>query len=32
LAAEALDDRFRTPDDVTRLLRLPVLATFARDA
>jgi uncharacterized protein involved in exopolysaccharide biosynthesis len=32
LAMEAFDDRFRTPTDVTRILRLPVLATFARDA
>ncbi len=32
LAVEGLDDRFRTPRDVTRILRLPVLATFAQDA
>jgi uncharacterized protein involved in exopolysaccharide biosynthesis len=32
LALEAFDDRFRTPRDVTRILRLPVLATFAGDA
>jgi polysaccharide biosynthesis protein PslE len=32
LAIEAFDDRFRTPADVTRILRLPVLATFAGDA
>lgn len=32
LAIEAFDDRFRTPSDVTRVLRLPVLATFAGDA
>ena len=32
LAIEAFDDRFRTPADVTRVLRLPVLATFAGDA
>jgi uncharacterized protein involved in exopolysaccharide biosynthesis len=31
LAIEGFDDRFRTPRDVTRILRLPVLATFARD-
>lgn len=32
LATEAFDDRFQTPADVTRVLRLPVLATFAGDA
>ena len=32
LAFEAFDDRFQTPADVTRILRLPVLATFAGDA
>jgi uncharacterized protein involved in exopolysaccharide biosynthesis len=32
LAFEAFDDRFQTPADVTRVLRLPVLATFAGDA
>ena len=32
LAIEGFDDRFRTPRDVTRLLRLPVLATFAPDS
>jgi uncharacterized protein involved in exopolysaccharide biosynthesis len=32
LAIEGFDDRFRTPRDVTRLLRMPVLATFAPDA
>jgi uncharacterized protein involved in exopolysaccharide biosynthesis len=32
LAIEAFDDRFQTPADVTRVLRLPVLATFAGDA
>jgi succinoglycan biosynthesis transport protein ExoP len=31
LAAEGFDDRFHTPSDVTRILRLPVLATFAGD-
>ncbi len=31
LAIEGFDDRFRTPRDVTRVLRLPVLATFAQD-
>lgn len=31
LAVEGFDDRFRTPRDVTRVLRLPVLATFAQD-
>ena len=29
LTLEALDDRFNSPQDVTRILRLPVLATFA---
>jgi hypothetical protein len=29
---EAFDDRFNSPRDVTRILRLPVLATFAGDA
>ncbi len=32
LAMEGFDDRFRTPTDVTRILRLPVLATFDREA
>lgn len=32
LAFEAFDDRFQTPADVTRILRLPVLATFGGDA
>jgi uncharacterized protein involved in exopolysaccharide biosynthesis len=32
LAIEGFDDRFRTPRDVTRILRVPVLATFAPDA
>jgi uncharacterized protein involved in exopolysaccharide biosynthesis len=32
LATEAFDDRFQTPADVKRVLRLPVLATFAGDA
>lgn len=32
LAIEGFDDRIRTPRDVTRLLRVPVLATFVRDA
>lgn len=32
LAVEAIDDRFQTPADVTRILRLPVLATFGGDA
>jgi succinoglycan biosynthesis transport protein ExoP len=32
LGAEALDDRLRSPHDVAHVLRLPVLATFARDA
>jgi tyrosine-protein kinase Etk/Wzc len=31
LAIEAFDDRFNSPQDVTRILRLPVLATFASD-
>jgi len=31
LASEAFDDRFHSPRDVTRILRLPVLATFAAD-
>jgi uncharacterized protein involved in exopolysaccharide biosynthesis len=31
LAIEAFDDRFRNPSDVTRILGLPVLATFGRD-
>ncbi len=31
LAVEGFDDRFRSPRDVTRILRLPVLATFAQD-
>lgn len=32
LGLEALDDRLRTPREVAHVLRLPVLATFARDA
>ena len=32
LGAEAFDDRLRSPHDVTQILRLPVLATFGRDA
>jgi len=32
LVMEAFDDRFNSPRDVTRILRLPVLATFAGDA
>jgi uncharacterized protein involved in exopolysaccharide biosynthesis len=32
LVIEAFDDRFNSPRDVTRILRLPVLATFAGDA
>jgi len=31
LAIEGFDDRFHSPRDVTRTLRLPVLATFAQD-
>jgi uncharacterized protein involved in exopolysaccharide biosynthesis len=31
LAVEGFDDRFHGPRDVTRILRLPVLATFAQD-
>lgn len=31
LGAEAFDDRLRSPHDVAQILRLPVLATFARD-
>ena len=31
LGVEGFDDRFRSPRDVTRILRLPVLATFAQD-
>lgn len=31
LAIEAFDDRFYSPRDVTRILRLPVLATFTGD-
>jgi uncharacterized protein involved in exopolysaccharide biosynthesis len=31
LVVEGFDDRFRTPGDVTRILRLPVLATFAQE-
>jgi uncharacterized protein involved in exopolysaccharide biosynthesis len=31
LAVEGFDDRFHSPRDVTRTLRLPVLATFAQD-
>lgn len=32
LGAEAFDDRLRSPNDVAQILRLPVLATFGRDA
>jgi uncharacterized protein involved in exopolysaccharide biosynthesis len=32
LAVEGFDDRFYRPQDVTRILRVPVLATFAQDA
>ncbi len=32
LGAEALDDRLRSPHDVAQILRLPVLATFGKDA
>ncbi len=32
LGAEAFDDRLRSPHDVAQILRLPVLATFGRDA
>jgi len=32
LGFEAFDDRLRSPDDVAQILRLPVLATFGRDA
>jgi len=32
LGAEAIDDRLRSPTDVAQILRLPVLATFGRDA
>ncbi len=32
LALEAFDDRLRTPREVAHVLRLPVLATFAKDA
>jgi uncharacterized protein involved in exopolysaccharide biosynthesis len=32
LGAEALDDRLRSPHDVAQVLRLPVLATFGKDA
>jgi uncharacterized protein involved in exopolysaccharide biosynthesis len=32
LMVEAIDDRLRSPRDVRRVLRIPVLATFARDA
>ena len=32
LAMESFDDRLRTPHDVKRMLNLPVLATFVRDA
>jgi uncharacterized protein involved in exopolysaccharide biosynthesis len=32
LAMEAFDDRLRTPRDVRRMLNLPVLAAFTRDA
>lgn len=31
LAAEAFDDRLRSPRDVTEVLRVPVLATFSGD-
>jgi succinoglycan biosynthesis transport protein ExoP len=31
LAAEAFDDRLRSPRDVTQVLRVPVLATFSKD-
>jgi uncharacterized protein involved in exopolysaccharide biosynthesis len=31
LGAEAFDDRLRSPRDVTQVLRVPVLATFAED-
>jgi uncharacterized protein involved in exopolysaccharide biosynthesis len=31
LAAEAFDDRLRSPRDVTHVLRVPVLATFSND-
>jgi uncharacterized protein involved in exopolysaccharide biosynthesis len=32
LGAEAMDDRLRSPHDVAQILRLPVLATFGKDA
>ncbi len=32
LGIEAIDDRLRTPHDVAHILRLPVLATFGKDA
>lgn len=32
MGAEAFDDRLRSPNDVAQILRLPVLATFGRDA
>lgn len=32
LGAEAFDDRLRSPHDVAQILRLPVLATFGKDA
>ena len=32
LGAEAIDDRLRSPHDVAHVLRLPVLATFGKDA
>lgn len=32
LALEAFDDRLRTPREVAHVLRLPVLATFSKDA
>ncbi|MBV9249585.1 MAG: hypothetical protein JO227_10135 [Acetobacteraceae bacterium] len=32
IGAEAFDDRVRTPHEVAQVLRLPVLATFERDA
>ena len=32
LSVEAIDDRLRSPHDVAQILRLPVLATFGKDA
>jgi len=32
MGAEAFDDRLRSPHEVAQILRLPVLATFGRDA